>query len=66
MSVLFCVVLYTELYVRVNCFVVRGGAVSRRYINISNSDVLTVVNMYLDLLKFCVLCINDRKYVCYS
>ena len=59
-------VLYAVLYVRVNCFVVRGCAVSRRYINICNSDVFSVVNMYLDPLKFYVVCFNGRRYVCYS
>ena len=42
------------LYVHVNCFVVRRRAVSRRYINVCNSDVFSVVNMYLDHLKFCL------------
>ena len=32
-----CDVLYAALNVRVNCFVVRGSAVSRRYINVCNS-----------------------------
>ena len=54
-----CDVLYAVLYVRVSCFVVRGCAVSRRYIN-----VICVVNVYLDDLKFCVVCINGRRYVC--
>ena len=31
---------------------------SRRYINLCNSDVFSVVNVYLDHLKFCVVCIN--------
>ena len=30
-----CDVLYVLLYVRVSCFVVRGCAVSRRYIHVS-------------------------------
>ena len=34
----------------------RGCAVSRRYINVCNSDVFSVVNMYFD--HFCVLCID--------
>ena len=38
-------VLYAVVYVRVNWFVVRGCAVLRRYINVYNSDVLSVVNM---------------------
>ena len=41
-----------------------GCAVSRRYINIRNSDAFSVVNMYLDYLKFCVVCINGRRYIC--
>ena len=43
-------------------------AVSRRYINVLNSDVYSVVNLYLDHLKLSkferVVCINDRRYVC--
>ena len=59
-----CDVLYAVLYVRVSCFVVRGCALSRRYINVYNCDMFSVVNIYLDHLKFCVVCINGRKYVC--
>ena len=44
----------------------RGCAVSRRYINVCNSDVLSLVSMYIDHLKFCVVCINSRRYVCCS
>ena len=39
---------------------VRGCGVSRRYIHFCNSDVFSVVNMYLDHLKFCVVCINGQ------
>ena len=46
-----------------SCFVVRGCAVSRRYINVCNSDVLSVVTMYHDHLKFRGVCINGRMYV---
>ena len=28
--------------------------------------MFSVVNMYLDHLKFCVVCINGRRYVCCS
>ena len=28
------------------------------------SDMFSVVNVYLDHLKFCVVCINGRMYVC--
>ena len=59
-----CDVLYAVLYVRVSCFVVRGCAVSRRYIHVGNCDMFSVVNVYLDHLKFCVVCIDDRRYVC--
>ena len=43
-----CDVLYAVLYVRVSCFVVRGCAVWRRYINVCNCDMFGVVNVYLD------------------
>ena len=56
-------VLYAVLYVRVSCFVVRGCAVSRRYIDVCYCDMFSVVNVYLDHLKFCVVCINGRWYV---
>ena len=46
------------------CFEVRGCAVSRRYIDICYCDMLSVVNVYLDHLKLCVVCINGRRYVC--
>ena len=61
-----CDVLYAVLYVRVRCFVVCGCAVSRRYKNVCNCDMFSVVNVYLDHLKFCVVCINARMCVCYS
>ena len=54
------------LYVRVICFVVRGCAISRRYINVCNCDMFSVVNVYLDQLKLCVVYINGRRYVCCS
>ena len=28
--------------------------------------MFSVVNVYLDLLKFCVVCNNSRRYVCCS
>ena len=55
--------MYAVLYVRVGCFVVRGCAVSRGYID-CYCDMFNVVNVYLDHLKFCVVCINGRRYVC--
>ena len=59
-------VLYAVLYVRVSCFIVRVCAVSRRYIDVCYCDMFSVVNMYLDHLKFCVVCIDSRRYVCCS
>ena len=59
-----CDELYAVLYVRVSCFVVRGCAVWRRYIHVCNCDMFSVVDVYLDHLKFCVLCIHGRRYVC--
>ena len=41
-------------------------AVSRRNIDVCNCDVFSVVNVYVDHLKFCVMCINGRRYVCCS
>ena len=57
-------VLYVVLYVRVSCFVVCGYAVSRKYINVCNCDMFGVVNVYLDHLKFYIVCIDGRRYVC--
>ena len=31
-----------------------------------NCDIFSVVNVYLDHLKFCVVCIGGRRYVCCS
>ena len=61
-----CDAMYAVLYVCVNFFLVRGCDVSRRYINVFNSDVFGVVNMYLDHLVFYVVRINGRMYVCCS
>ena len=51
------------LYVRVSCFVVCGWGVSRRYIDVCYCDMFSVVNVYLDHLKFCVVCINSMSVV---
>ena len=56
-----CDVLYAVLYICINCFIARGWAVSRRYINVCNSDVFSV-KIYLDQLKFCVLMV-EAMYV---
>ena len=36
------------------------------YIEVCNCDMFSVVNVYPDPLKFCVVGINGRSYVCYS
>ena len=59
-----CDVLYAVLYVCASCFVVRGCAVSRRYRDVCNCDMFSVVNVYHDHLKLGVVCINGRMYVC--
>ena len=59
-----CDVLYAVMYVRVSCFVVRGCAISMMYINVCNCDMFSVVYVDLDHLKFCVVCIDGRRYVC--
>ena len=50
----------------VSCFVVRGCAVSRTYIDVCYCDMCSVLNVYLDHLKVCVVCINGRRFVCCS
>ena len=52
------------LYVFVGCFVVRGCAVTRRYIDVC--DMFGVVQVNLDHLKFDVMCIYGRRNVCWS
>ena len=59
-------VLYAGLYVRVSCFVVRRCGVSRMYIDVCYRGMFSVVNVYLDKLKLCVVCINSQWYVCCS
>ena len=41
-----------------------GCAVSRRYIDVCYCVMFSVVNLYFNHLKFCVVCINGRRYVC--
>ena len=53
-----CDVLYAVLYDFVSCFVVRGYVISRRCVDVCNCDMFSGVNVYLGLLKFCVVCIN--------
>ena len=58
-------VLYAVLYVSVGYFVVRGCAVSRRYINVCNSDMFSVVNVCPDHLNsvLCVLMVEGMSVV---
>ena len=49
-------VMYAVLYTCVSCFVVRGCAVSNRYIDVCNCDMLSVPAVYLDHLKLCGVC----------
>ena len=49
------------VYVRVDCFVVRGCAVLMRYINICICDMFSVDDVYHDHFKFSVGCINGRR-----
>ena len=67
LSVVFCDVLYTVLYVRVSCFVVRGRIVSRRYINVCNCDMFNGTHggcvcfmgelgfLYSDDIRMCIV-----------
>ena len=45
------------------CFVVRGCAVLRRYINVCNCDMYSVVNVFIDYLKLCVLMVEGMSFV---
>ena len=58
-----CDVLYAVLYVRVRCFVVRGCAVSRKYINVCNCNMFSVVDVYLGHLRLCVLMVEGMSVV---
>ena len=44
----------------------RGCVVSRMYINVYNCDMFSVVYVYLDHLKFCIVYIDGQRYVCCS
>ena len=57
---------WDAVYVSVRCFVVRGCAVWRRYINVCKYDMFSVLNVYLDHLKLCVVCTDGQRYVCCS
>ena len=56
-------VLYAVLYVCVSYFIVRVCDVSRRYINVCNCDMFSVVTVYLDHLKLCVLMVEYMSVV---
>ena len=63
---IYCDVMYGVLYVRVNCFECVDVQSRGKDINVCNSDMFSVVHMYLDHLRFYVVCINGRRYVCCS
>ena len=58
--------MYTVLYVCVCSFVVCGCGVSRRYVDVCYCDMFSVVNVYLDHLKLCVVRVYGRRYVSYG
>ena len=45
------------------CFVVCGCAVTRRYVDVCYCDMFSVVNVYLDDLKFCVFMVEGMSVV---
>ena len=51
------------LYVRVSCFVVRGCAVLGSCIYVCNGGVFSIVNVYLDHLKFCAFMVEGMSVV---
>ena len=51
------------LYVCVCCFIVCGCAVSGRYIDVCYCGLFSVVNVYHDHLKFCVLMVEGMSVV---
>ena len=57
-----CDVLYAVFDVRVSCL----WCLDVLYIIACNCDVFSVVNVYLDHLKLCVVCTDGRRYVCCS
>ncbi len=59
-------VLNAVLYVRVNCLVMLGCGVARRYVNVCDGDGFSAINVYLDQLKFYIVCVDGRRYVCCS
>ena len=61
---LVCVFVFSVMWSKLLNTSVRGCAASRRYINVCNCDMCSGVNVYLDHLKFCVVCIDGRRYVC--
>ena len=51
------------LYVCVSCFVVRGCAVSRRYINVCNCDMLSMCILTICSSVLCVLMVECMSVV---
>ena len=42
---------------------VLGCSVTRRYVDVCYCDMFSVCDVYIDLLKFNVMCINGRWYI---
>ena len=59
-----CDVLYAVLYVRVNCFVVRGFVVSKKLYVFVVVMCLMLLIMFLHHLRLYVVYIHVRMYVC--
>ena len=61
-----CDVMYAVLYVCVSFFLEGVDVLSRGCVLMFAimMCLVRVVNVYLDHLKFCVVCINGRRYVC--
>ena len=53
-------VLQSVLYISVNCFVVRGCTVSRRYILVCNSDVQIIAALGGKVMYLWKLCLNGE------
>ena len=61
-----CDVLYAVLYCPCRLFCNVLKCCLERYINVCNCDIFSVVNVYRDHFKYCVVCFNGRRYVCCS
>ena len=58
-----CDVMFAVFYVRVNCFVGRGRAVSRKFMNVCNSDMLLICTLTIISSGVCVLIVEGMSVV---